>query len=299
MAPVTSAPKHSPALMGAFWMIMAGVAYATGNILIQQMTMVLGFPTASIAFWQYGIALLFSLPYVLKIGLRSMRSQHPMMHLVRIVLSACGVQAWTFGLASVPISQAIALVMTSPFFIIIGARLFLGERVGASRWAATAVGFAGALIILQPWSEAFTPAALLPVLAALLWGGVSLITKRLTAVERPEAITIWLLLLLTPINFAVALGGGFEIPTGGLILLLGSLGIVTALAQYFLTLAYASADAAYVQPFDDLKLPLNVIGGWLVFGFAPSPVFWVGGVMILGASLFIMTRERQQEVRRN
>ncbi|TPW33014.1 DMT family transporter [Martelella alba] len=286
---------RSPALVGAFWMVLAGVTYAAGNILVQDLTMSMGFPSSSVAFWQYGIAFLFSLPYLFRIGLGVMRTSHPGRHILRVVLSALGVQAWTFGLATVPISQAIALVMTSPFFIILGARIFLGEKVGPSRWVATAVGFVGATLILEPWSGAFSWAALLPILSALLWGGASLITKNLTADERPESITVWLLMLLTPINLAVALGGGFAMPTGSMIWIVVALGVVTFMAQYFLTLAYASADAAYVQPFDDLKLPLNVLGGWLVFGFAPNLLFWFGAVLILGASLSIMMIERRRE----
>ncbi|MEC9463866.1 MAG: EamA family transporter, partial [Pseudomonadota bacterium] len=56
------------------------------------------------------------------------------------------------------------------------------------------------------------------------------------------------------------------------------------------------ADAAYVQPFDDLKLPLNVFAGWLVFGYAPSGYLWLGALLILGASLFLMLREAGKEV---
>ncbi|QQM32318.1 DMT family transporter [Martelella lutilitoris] len=286
---------RSPALTGAFWMVLAGVVYAAGNVLIQQLTMKMGFASSSVAFWQYGIALLFAIPYLWRTGLAVMRTAYPGQHIARVALSALGVQAWVFGLQSVPISQAIALVMTSPFFIIVGAKLFLGERVGPSRWIATAVGFSGALLILQPWSASFTWAALLPVLSALLWGGTSLITKKLTAHERPESITVWLLMLLTPINALVAVGGGFAVPMGDAIWIMLALGLMTVLAQYFLTLAYSSADAAYVQPFDDLKLPLNVLGGWLVFGFSPDTLFWVGGLMILGASLSIMMIERRRE----
>lgn len=73
----------------------------------------------------------------------------------------------------------------------------MGERVGPARWAATAAGFTGAMIILQPWSDDFGWAALLPVLSALLWGASPLITKSLTGIERPETITVWLLVLLT------------------------------------------------------------------------------------------------------
>ena len=54
-------------------------------------------------------------------------------------------------------------------------------------------------------------------------------------------------------------------------------------------------NAAYVQPFDDLKLPLNVLAGWLVFGYAPAGYLWLGALLILGASLFLMTAEMRKE----
>lgn len=103
------------------------------------------------------------------------------------------------------------------------------------------------------------------------------------------------MLLLTPINGGLALAAGLDVPTGSALILFIVAGGLTALAQYLLTKAYASADAAYVQPFDDLKLPLNVLAGWLVFGYAPQGTLWLGALLILGASLFIMTHERQRE----
>ena len=85
------------------------------------------------------------------------------MHILRVVLAAAGVQLWVSGLSHVPIWQAIALIMTSPFFVTIGARMMLGEAVGAERWGAVLVGFIGGMIILSPWSDSFTWHAVLPV----------------------------------------------------------------------------------------------------------------------------------------
>ena len=73
-------------------------------------------------------------------------------------------------------------------------------------------------------------------------------------------------------------------------------GALTALAQYLLTYAYAKADATYLQPFDDLKLPLNVVLGWLVFGAAPTIGFWPGAALIVAASLFLMRRESERAI---
>lgn len=286
---------RSRAVVGAGFMVLAGIAFAGLNIITQWLAMTLGFPPASTAFWQYGFALVLSLPLLFRLGLKAMRTAYPIRHIIRVLLAAFGVQAWVMGLATVPIWQAIALVMTSPFIIIVGARLFLGETVGRERWLATLTGFAGAMIILQPWSDSFTISALLPVLSALLWGGSSLIMKNLTHYEAPETVTVWLLVLLTPINAGLAVAGGFEVPTGLALWLLLGAGLLTAVGQYLLTLAYNAADAAYVQPFDDLKLPLNVLAGWLVFGYAPSGYLWVGALMILGASLFLMLREAGRE----
>ena len=287
--------SRSPAIAAAIIMVLAGIAFAAINVLTQWVTMKMGFGSVSAAFWQYAIALVFSLPSLLRLGLGAMKTRYPLSHIIRVAFSVFGVQAWVMGLAHVPIWQAIALVMTSPFFIILGARLFLRERVGPARWIATATGFTGAMIILQPWSDAFTWAALLPVLAALLWGATSLYTKSLTHDESPESVTVWLLLLLTPVNGLIAVGTGLEVPTGAALAIFVGLGALTALAQYLLTLAYATADAAYVQPFDDLKLPLNVAAGWLVFGYAPAGTLWLGAILILGASLFILTYEARRE----
>jgi len=287
------------AIAGAIWMVLAGVAFALLNVVTQWLAMRLGVASTAVAFWQYAFALVLSLPLLRKLGLGALRTKRPIYHLVRVALAALGVQAWVASLAHVPIWQAIALVMTSPFFVIVGARIFLHEKVGAARWLATSIGFAGVMIILQPWSDTFTPYALLPIAAALLWGVASLMMKRLTTQERPETITVWLLLLLTPINGALALGAGagLALPSGTALLLFLGAGLLTVAGQHLLTLAYSVADAAYVQPFDDLKLPLNVLAGWIFFGYAPAGYLWLGAAMILGASLFMLTHELRQSKR--
>jgi S-adenosylmethionine uptake transporter len=137
-----------------------------------------------------------------------------------------------------------------------------------------------------------TPAALFPVAAALLWAAASLLTKRLTATERPETVTLWLLVLLTPINGAIFLHAGFEWPTAWILVWLLAGGALVFLAQHLLTLAYAAADAAFVQPFDDIKLLSNVAVGWAVFGYLPEGRLWLGVAMILAASAWLLWSER-------
>ncbi|MCC6518004.1 MAG: EamA family transporter, partial [Tabrizicola sp.] len=192
--------RQSLPLRGAAFMVGAGISFALANALTQIITSQLGFRPQSDSFWQYAIALVLALPFLRRHGLAGLKTARPGLHLVRVLVSALGVQAFVMALShGTPIWQVIALVMTSPFFVLLGAALFLGERVDLSRWGAAGLGFAGAMVLLRPWETGFTLAALYPVGAAILWAAASLMTKRLTMTERPETVTLWLLVLLTPI----------------------------------------------------------------------------------------------------
>lgn len=283
----------SPALLGASLMLAAGVLFAAVNTIVQYGTMIGGLAPSKVAFWQYFIALAFSVPWLLTKGIRSLKTSNPAMHVARVVVAAAGVQFWVMSLAHIPIWQAIALIMLSPFFVTFGASLFLRETASFERWCAVIVGFAGGMIILAPWSESSSVYAVLAIAAAAMWAMSSLMTKHLTKTETPEALTVYLLLLLTPINAVLAMGDGLMPRLEGAWPLLIAAGLMTGLAQYALVKAYSSADAAYLQPFDHLKLPLNVGLGIAVFGFVPPGSMWFGSILIVSASFYLLHRETQ------
>lgn len=283
--------SNRSAAFGAAYMVGAGLLFAIVNTLTQSGTMQFGAASTTFAFWQYVIALLFSLPWMLARMRNALSTKRLPMQILRVVFAAAGVQFWVLGLAHVPIWQAIALIMTSPFFVTLGAGLLLQERISSQRWMAVFAGFIGGMIILEPWADAFNWTALYPVAAALLWALSSLTTKYLTATEQPETLTLYLLLLLTPINAVLAVPAGFSLGSGSVLWIVAGAGLLTAAAQYVLVKAYSVADAAYLQPFDHLKLPLNVVLGWIVFGFLPGGNMWVGSTIIIVSSFYLFSRE--------
>ncbi|KFC71045.1 putative transmembrane protein [Devosia sp. LC5] len=309
-----SSSRNAPVL-GALFMLGAGITFAISNILTPIITWQMGVPSTAVVFWQYVIATIIALPLIFRIGLGALKTRHPGWHEARAFLSALGVQFFAFGFASgVPVWQMVALSMTGPFFIITGATLFLGEKLTLRRLGATTIGFFGALMVTQIGSEQFTLASLLPILAAACWGTVSVITKYLSRDEAPESLTLYMLVLITPNHFLIGLllgiavavlptgvlpaslatGFDFVLPGGDALWLIVLLGVVTAGAQYFFSLAYKAADATYLQPFDDLKLPLNTLLGWIVLSQVPAIWFWPGAVLILGASTFILWSETEK-----
>lgn len=224
------------------------------------------------------------------------------LHILRVALAAGGVQLWVLGFSSgVPLWQMIALIMTSPFFVTVGSLLVLRETVTKARWISLAIGFVGTMIILNPWSDKFTIAVLYPLGASFMWAMYSLITKHMTKTEDSDTLTLYLLLLLTPINGALAFNGGFVIKTDitvvstefAIALVLG-VGVLVAVAQYFLVKAYSIADAAYLQPFDFVKQPVNILLGWVVYNYMPEGIMWLGTALIFGASLYLLKSEAKK-----
>ncbi|MFA0440935.1 hypothetical protein BCU70_00030 [Vibrio sp. 10N.286.49.C2] len=279
---------HHP-LQGAVWMLSAGAAFALVNNIAQVVSINHGMSSTMIALIQYAIALLVIIPSLRATGIfRSLRTQHFGAHLFRVLLSVVGIQLWMWALAyPVPIWQGIALLMTSPLFATLGSGLILKEKVGAARWLATICGFVGALVILEPWSDAFSWATLLPVGAAFFWACYSLMVKKLSANDPPSTMVIYLLVLITPFNFMLALPS-WSLPSDMMVwgYLIGA-GALTAFAQWAIVKAYSVADASFVQPFDHAKLPMNVLAGWSVFSWVPPGRLWVGAAIIVASIAFI------------
>ncbi len=102
----------------------------------------------------------------------------------------------------------------------------------------------------------------------------------------------YLLILIAPMNFFLALPN-FTAPSNESWYLLFASGAILALAQWSIAKAYASADASFIQPFDLLKLPLNILAGWWVFNQLPTGHIWIGVAMLVSSTHFILHNEKK------
>jgi len=323
MNQTTSKTTNNYALAATFYMLGAQALFAIVNFTYDVLTnpwnpMLEGekLSSSSTVFWQYLIATVFILPLVLKIGLDKLKTRHPMLHEMRALASALGAQVFVFGFASgVPVWQMVGLLLTGPFFVLIGSVLFLGERLTPTRIAMSVIAFIGAFLIVGIGTGSFTAASFLPVIAAMLWSITTLISKYLSREETAETLTLYLVLLISVNHaiigtalfiFALLLPDGtlpvtltngvdFSFPMGEALWWILFLAFLTAASQYLLWSAYKRADAAYLQPFDDLKLPINVLLGWVLLSQVPTIGFWPGAALIVGASLYIAFIENKKK----
>ena len=197
---------------------------------------------------------------------------------------------WFSSLSLLPLAQAVSLNFTAPLFATIGAALFLGETVRVRRWTATAIGFAGVLIIVRPGIAEMAPAMALPLLAAATMTISVLFLKVLTRTD--SAPTILLYMNVLPLPFLLVFASFVWQPPSlfawGIAVAMGALGV---LSHFFFTRAFSVADASYVIPFDYLRLPFIAVIAFFAFGEVSDLWTWVGAGVIAGSAIYIARRE--------
>jgi len=81
------------------------------------------------------------------------------LHLIRGVLLLVATACFFTALRYMPIADAIAIFFVEPFILTLLGGLLLGEPLGPRRYIACAVGFVGALLIIQPSFQKVGPVA--------------------------------------------------------------------------------------------------------------------------------------------
>ncbi|MGG6268426.1 DMT family transporter [Leptolyngbya sp. AN03gr2] len=89
-----------------------------------------------------------------------------------------GFAAW--ALMSGGAGKTAILVYTMPFWTLLLAWYFLGERIKGLQWVAIAIAFSGLLLILDPFRLQGTPiSGILAVIAGLSWAGGNVTAKKI------------------------------------------------------------------------------------------------------------------------
>ena len=193
----------------------------------------------------------------------------------------------------VPLGDATALSLTGPLFVSLGAMLILGESVRGPRWAALAVGFAGALIIVRPGLQEINFGMVLIFLSILSVTCSKLIAKSLSRTDHPATIVAYLsLTMMVPSGIAILFV--WQTPTIEQLFFMMMIGFLGSCGHMLLTTAYKIADISAVEPVVFARLVWAAIVGWFLFAEFPGIWVWVGGALIVTASTLLARHESRQ-----
>ncbi|MDH3580198.1 MAG: DMT family transporter [Hyphomicrobiales bacterium] len=290
----SASARHDP-LACAFWMILS-CALLAGLAAIGRYVTTSGMPPFQVVFLRVIFAFLTLLPLVLIHGRSFVKTTQWPVYGVRAVTGSIAMLTWFSALSLIPVGEVTAISFLAPLFATVGAALFLGEIVRMRRWAATLIGFAGALVILRPGVVELSLGSWIAVASAIAMGISSVFIKRLADGDHPDKVVFLSTILQAPLTFLPALYV-WQWPEPDMWLWLIAMGPVATLGHVTLTRAFAAADASFTMTFDFARLPFAVAFGYAVFGEIIDLWTWLGAAIIFGASVFIVHREAQLKKR--
>jgi len=253
--------------------------------------------------------LIFFLPFLG--GFSVFRTRRLGMHLLR---GLCVVMANLFfflGLAVLPLAEAVAIFFISPLLITVLSIIFLNERVGPRRWLAIFAGLVGVMMIVRPGTETFQVASLLPMLAALCYALLHILTRHIGATESSVTMTLYIQItfLLVSLTMGIFLGGGqldgdlhpslsfllreWRMPLAWEYWLFLAIGVTNALAGFLISFAYRHGEATFVAPFEYVSMPISILWGVVVFNESPDLLGFSGIALIMASGLFMVYRDIQ------
>jgi drug/metabolite transporter (DMT)-like permease len=221
------------------------------------------------------------LPVLLSVALSQMAIFQPMVN---------------FGLSHVAAGRAAVLVYTTPLWVVPGAMLFLGEKIGPLKWGGVGLGLLGVAVLFNPlgldWSNRdVLTGSLLLMAAAMIWGISVLHIRGHRWHLSPLQLTPWQLLLaavlVTPV--AMIVEGDAEpdwsLPLIGVLIYNGP--IATAFAFWAAT-SISRALPAVTSSLSFLAVPaMGILLSALSLGEVPDLTLLGGFGLILAGVLLV------------
>ena len=222
--------------------------------------------------------------------------------------------SYTFYYMAFPamnLAYAVALYFTVPLFVTALAGPVLGEHIGWKTWCALVIGFGGVLVILQPGSGLFQWAALLSLMAALMYATSMLMARRFASAQPASVMAFyqnWVYLVGVVIIGACTHWLGIDDaghpsisflvrpwvrPDLGDGLLIASCGVIASAGMVLLTNAYRISPANRVTPFEYTGILWAPLWGFLFFSEVPRLTTAVGALVIAVSGFFALREARK------
>ena len=193
----------------------------------------------------------------------------------------------TIGLAEAGAGKVAVLTYTMPFFLLLLAWGFLGERLRGLQWPAVALAFTGLVLVVSPWTLQGLWPSLVTVLGGLAWAGSALVVKLMQR-SHPHtdvlSLTTWQMVIgcLPLIALAFVTQSGWPQWTSGYIFGLTYTAVLANALAWVLWLFALHRLTAGEAGLGTLAVPvLGAVLSWALLGEVPNRWEAIGGPLII------------------
>jgi len=291
---MTHLSEQENVLRAAAWLVL-GVAGGLGLDLCAKQILQ-AYPLVQFVLLRSGIAMLIMLALAPRFGgYETLRSKEIGWHVVRTLFAIGAMYGFFYGLARMPLVNALTLGYTAPLIMTVLASIFLDETIGWRRWTAVSVGFAGVLIILRPGSGEFSIAAAAVLIAAFCYACQAITARRLSATESTLALSFYV--VVGPLAVAIAIIDTdtwlSPDPAGGVLFCAAAVASIIAWVGF--VNGYRAVSPATLAPLEYIALVGGAVAGFLIWDEVPDRWVIMGALIIISSGVFVVYRSEARK----
>ena len=273
---------------------MLGGMFVFSAVDAQSKYLVEELPTLQVAWARQG-GMVIPILIILAIrGVGMMRTEMVWLQILRALLAIGSSVLFIISIRYVPLADAVSVSFIAPLAVTILGAVFLAEPVGIRRLSAVVIGFAGAMIVVRPGLGVVHPAALLVLVAAILFAGRQVLSRLLSDTDNILTTLAYTAIVGTAV-LTVPLPFVWQAPESALaVYLMISVGLGAALGEFLVIKALQVAQAVLVAPVQYTMLIWSTLYGYLIFSDLPDLWTLVGSAIIVSSGIYTFYRERRR-----
>ncbi|WP_379065892.1 DMT family transporter [Mesorhizobium sp. UC22_110] len=272
-------------------LLMAAVAFAIQIVDGLAKYLSADYSPLFIGWARYAVATIVVLPYAFaRHGWHVFPSERLGAHMLRTILLVTAMTLYFVAITFIPLATAISAYFIAPIIGMVLSVLILKERMTSVKGISLVLGFAGAMVILQPGST-IDPGILLALASGLCFAFYMIVTRK-AALESDPLKTLAFqcafgaLILLPQALFT------WSTPAWSDLIFFAGVGIFSLIGHFMLIVAFRLAETSVLAPLVYLELVGAAIIGYLAFNEVPGPATIAGAALIVLAGLILLWQSK-------
>jgi len=252
-------------------------------------------PVMEIVFFR-SVTIMLIIPLILKNKKIPFWGNNKPLLLLRCFFSGFAVIAYFYTITVMILTDAVTIKVLSPFFIILLASIFLGEKIGFKKVTIFILAFLGVLLVVKPGFRLNIYPTIIALLGAISTAGAHVIVRSLRLTDHPLVIVNYFGYSIGLASFGILCWkGNFIFPDALSLFILLLLGLTGLGGQFALTKAYQLAPANLVSLYLYLKIIFGAFLAILFFKEIPDTFSILGALLIIGSGYLNFKYTKKEE----
>lgn len=199
--------------------------------------------------------------------------------ILRGIFGLIGLTLFFYTLQNLPLGSAVTLQYLSPVFTTLFAIFILKEKVFRLQWLFILIAFSG-IAIIKGFDPNISPLLFLSGIGSAVFSGLAYnCVRKLKDSDHPLVVVFYFPLISTPVMLLINIFN-WQMPLGWEWPLLLLMGVLTQIAQIYLTKALQAAEVNYITSLTYLGVIFALGFDFFIFGVQYQPIV-IGGILLV------------------